>query len=90
MNEHRGFGDSDAQRIIARAAEIDAQGVQRLDAKALREIAAEAGISPAAMDQAILEGLQPPVVRRAWAMRHVRLLVSIGILTAIFLSRLFP
>ena len=46
MKPPSGFGDAEAKRIIARAAELDAQDQQRLDVNALREIAAEAGISP--------------------------------------------
>jgi hypothetical protein len=89
MTNHPDFGDSDARHILARAAEIDAQQGQKLDAVALREIAAEAGISPAAVDQAIHERLQPVAPKRAWAVRHRGLLITIGIATAVFLARLF-
>ena len=89
MSEHPRFEDAEAQRIIKRAAEIDAQKSQSLDAKALREIAAEAGISPAAVDQAIHEGLQPVAPKRSWVARHPGLLITIGIAVAIMLSRLF-
>ena len=55
MNERPGFGDAEAKRIIKRAAEIDAEQGRGLDAPALREIAAEAGISPLAVDRALQE-----------------------------------
>lgn len=91
MSREPSFGDAEARRIIERAAEIDAQRIQSLDAKALHEIAAEAGISPAAVDQAIRERLEPAAPRRPWAVRHRGLLISIGILFALMLVRfLFP
>lgn len=55
MNDRRGYGDAEAKRIIERAAEIDAEGGHQLNVPALREIAAEAGISPLAVDRAIEE-----------------------------------
>jgi hypothetical protein len=85
------FGESDAKRIIARAATLDAQRSERLDAAALRAIAAEAGISPAAVDQAIHERLQAPAPRmRSWPARHAGVLIILGLVGAAFLSRLFP
>jgi hypothetical protein len=91
MSTDPGFGDAEARRIIQRAAEIDAQRSQSLDAKALHEIAEEAGISPAAVDQAIRERLEPAVTRRPWAVRYRGLLISIGLLFALMVARfLFP
>ena len=55
MNDRQGYGDAEAKRIMERAAEIDAENGQRLNLTALRHIAAEAGISPLAIDQAIQE-----------------------------------
>ena len=56
MNEkRRGYKDAEAERIIRRAAELDAEGVSATDPLRLREIAEEAGISAAAMDQALRE-----------------------------------
>ena len=55
MNDRQGYGDAEAKRIMERAAEIDAENEQRLNLAALRQIAAEAGISPLAIDQAIQE-----------------------------------
>ena len=86
-----GFDDSDAKHIMARAAALDAQRSERLDAAALRAIATEAGISPAAVDQAIRERLQPPAPGiRSWPARHLGVLVLLGLVGAVFLSRLFP
>jgi hypothetical protein len=81
MSADREFGDSEAKRIIERAAEID-------DARALREIAVEAGISPAAVEQAIGERLQPALPRRSWLIRHPGVLISLVILAALLLLRL--
>lgn len=92
MSRDPGFGDAEARRIIARAAEIDAQRSQSLDATALREIAAEAGISTAAVDQAIREHLAPAAPsapRRSWASAHRGLLISIGLIFALLLARAF-
>ena len=92
MSRDPGFGDAEARRIIERAAEIDAQRSQSLDANALREIAAEAGISPAAVDQAIREHLAPAtpaLPRRVWASVRRGLLISAGIIFALMLLRAF-
>jgi hypothetical protein len=70
VTERRGFKDEEAQRIIQRAAEIDLEESRRLDAPALREIAAEAGISEAALDRALQEHQAPLPVRRSWFQRH--------------------
>jgi hypothetical protein len=83
-----GFGDAEARRIIARAAEIDAQRGQQLDANALREIAAEAGISPAAVDAAIEERFDAASTKPSWIRRHRWLLISaatIGLLLALLM-----
>ena len=90
MSQQSGFGDDDAKRILERAAEIDALGQKTLDARALREIAAEAGISAAAVDRALAEHHQPRPTLVA-RLRHRRgLLVGGAILAMLVLSRLFP
>ena len=89
MNERPGFEDAEAKRIIKRAAEIDAEQGGRLDAPALREIAAEAGISPLAVDRA----LQEHEAKTPWRKRHPMLvtLVTIGAVLALYaLLRMFP
>ena len=53
MNKPSGFGDAETRKILERAAEIDAQ--RPMDADTLREIALEAGISPASLEQALAE-----------------------------------
>lgn len=53
MNKPPGYGDAETKRILERAAEIDAH--RPLDANTLREIALEAGISPASLEQALAE-----------------------------------
>jgi protein-disulfide isomerase-like protein with CxxC motif len=52
------FDDAEAKRIIQRAAEIDAR--KSMDATTLRQVAMEAGISPASVDKALEEHLQAP------------------------------
>lgn len=87
MNKPSGFGDAEAKRILERAAEIDAQ--HPMDAKALREIAMEAGISPAALEKALEEHAAPPAVvqsrptfvQRLW---QWRVLVLFALLFAVF------
>ena len=76
MNDRPGYGDAEAKRIIERAAEIDAERGQRLTVPALREIAAESGISPVAIDQAIQEHESAPSMRAPWLKRHPTLLIS--------------
>jgi hypothetical protein len=97
MNRPSGFGDAEAKRILDRAAEIDAQ--RPMDAKALRDIAVEAGISPASVDQA-LEELQrgpvavakpAPTTLASWLWRRRVLIISLVILVAyIFMRRAVP
>jgi len=90
MSTGQNFGESEAKRIIERAAEIDAREGQRLSPDALRAIAVEAGISPVAVDQAIHEFRQPVTLARSWPTRHWGILVALGVLGAVFVSRLFP
>ena len=94
MNKPSGFGDAEAKRILERAAEIDAQ--HPMDAKALREIAMEAGISPAALEKALEEHAAPQVavqprqtlVQRLWQRRM--LILGALILAAYMLMRTVP
>ena len=86
MSSEPGFNDADAKRIIERAAEIDAEGGHRLDALALREIAAEAGISGPAVDRALQEhGREAPAPqeekpgRPPWFIRHRSALVTVAV-----------
>ena len=70
MTKQSSFDDAEAKRIIARAAEIDMQQRQSLDVNTLRDIAAEAGISPASIDKALEEHLQPPASTKAVTTRR--------------------
>ena len=91
MNKPSGFGDAEAKRILARAAEIDAQ--HPMDANALREIALEAGISPTALERALEEHAAPPLavqsrptlVQRLWQWRV--LILGVVLLVAFMLMR---
>ena len=92
MNRPSGFGDAETRRILERAAEIDAQ--RPLDANALREIALEAGISPASLEQAlheyreaaataaaIPEPVKPTITSR---LKEKRLVIIIALVLAFF------
>ena len=93
MNDRPGYGDAEAKRIIERAAEIDAEHGRQIDAPALREIAAEAGISALAVDRALQEHHSAPATRLPWFKRHP-VLVTLGAIAAalmlLVLMRLFP
>jgi hypothetical protein len=84
MTDQPDFGDSEAKRIIERAAVLDAEQGRRLNAAALREIAAEAGISATAVDRALLEHSAPAKSRLSWIQRHP-VLVSLAVLAAALL-----
>jgi hypothetical protein len=84
MSERPGYGDAEAKRIIERAAQIDAEQGRQLDAPALREIAAEAGISPSAVDRALQEHDSTAALTRApWLKRHRTMAIVIVIVTAL-------
>jgi len=82
MSERQGYGDAEAKRIIQRAAEIDAERGRQLDAPALREIAAEAGISPLAVDRALQEHESTALTQGSWVKRH-RITITIAIVAAL-------
>ncbi len=84
MNDRPGYGDAEAKRIIQRAAEIDAERGRQLDAPSLREIAAEAGISPMAVDQALLEHESKPPAALPWRTRHP-VLVTMAVIAVVLL-----
>jgi hypothetical protein len=94
MHDRQDYGDDEAKRIMERAAEIDAENGQRLNLTALRQIAAEAGISPLAIDQAIQEHQAAPSPPVPWLKRHhTWLLIAAsvaGLLLYVFLRRLVP
>jgi hypothetical protein len=92
MAQQSGFGEAEARRIIERAAELDEQ--QKLDANALRQIALEAGISPASVDKALEEHLQvrPGLFARVMQRRGWLLVVIIfvALVLVTFVSRISP
>jgi ferric-dicitrate binding protein FerR (iron transport regulator) len=92
MSDRQDFGDAEAKRIMERAAEIDADHAHRLNLTALRQIAAEAGISPLAIDQAIQEHEAAPAPpARALKRYPTWLLIAAsvaGLLLYAFLRRL--
>jgi DNA-binding transcriptional regulator YhcF (GntR family) len=85
MNERSGYGEVAAKRIIERAAQIDAEQGRQLDAPALRQIAAEAGISPAAVDRALEEHESSAATRVPWLKRHRTLITAATMVAAMLL-----
>lgn len=90
MSERPGYGDAEAQRIIERAAQIDAEQGNRLDAPALRDIAAQAGISPFAVDRALEEHESLARRRVSWLKQHRTMIAIAAIAAVVLLVRLFP
>lgn len=83
MNERPGYGDAEAKRIIERAAQIDVEQGRQLDAPALREIAAEAGISSSAVDRALQEYESTAMTRVPWLKRHRTIITTAAIVAAL-------
>jgi len=81
MSERPGYGDAEAKRIIERAAVIDAEQGRQLDARALREIAVQAGISAFAVDRALQEHESTTLKRVPFLRRH-RTMLTIGVMVA--------
>ena len=84
MTDRSGYGDAEAQKIIERAARIDAERGARLNVPAIREIAAEAGISASAVDRAIEEHESAVPERLPWYRRHA-VLITLVVIAAAFL-----
>lgn len=70
MNQQR-FSEAEAKKLLDRATELDAERAQSLDPAAVREIALEAGISPAAIDAAVAEHLEGRLEQQAPAPRKL-------------------
>jgi hypothetical protein len=92
MNDRPGYDDAEAKQIIARAAEIEREQGLRLDARALREIGTEAGISPSAIERAIEEHESAVPVTEPWLKRRrgtiiTCMIVAIVVLVYAFLRR---
>ena len=96
MNNRPGYGDAEAKRIIERAAEIDREQGERLDARALLEIGTEAGISPSAVERAIEEHESASLAKDPWLKRHRGSIITTVIIAVVFVvfailrSPLFP
>ena len=89
MSERQGYGDADAKRIIERAAQIDVEQGRQLDAPALREIAAEAGISSSAVDRALQEHESTSLTKEgSWLKRHRNLVIVAAIVGTFLLYAL--
>jgi hypothetical protein len=86
MNDRPGYDDAEAKQIIARAAEIDREQGQRLDARALREIGTEAGISPSAIERAIEEHESAAPAKEPWLKRHRGTIVTAVIFAAVLVT----
>lgn len=80
-----GYGDDEARRIIERAAEIDADDQRRFDALAIREMAADSGISPSAVDRALREHERMAPSREPWHKRYRSAIVVAAIIAALAL-----
>jgi hypothetical protein len=89
MSERPGYGDAEAKRIIARAAEIDAEQGRQLDAPALREIAAEAGISSLAVDRALREHESTALAPVSWLKRHRTMIITIVVIVVALMLIMF-
>ena len=88
--------ESDAQRVLARAAEIDAQGGPSVPLERLRLAALEAGLTPAAFEAALAEvraaTLTPPKSTSEWPRlaRYAGAVVGTGVILVAGASLLNP
>lgn len=64
MDEQR-LTDTQAKKVLERASELDAQQTHSLDIATVRAIASEAGISPAAVDAALMEQVTEQATEQA-------------------------
>jgi 8-oxo-dGTP pyrophosphatase MutT (NUDIX family) len=92
------LSELEAKKLLDRASELDVERAQSLDAAALREIAIEAGISPAAIDAAVeehLQGRQDAIQPRKRFARftvvgRIAMILAAGYVVIALLSRIFP
>lgn len=89
MNDRPGYGDSEAKQIIERATEIEREQGQRLDARALREIGTEAGISPSAVERAIEEHESASLAKEPWVKRHRATIITAVMISAMIVFYVF-
>lgn len=85
MKERTGYDDDEAERIVARAAEIDATHRRQLDAAAIREMALDAGISPTAVERALREHELAPANRASRLKRYRAILLIVAIAAGLVL-----
>ena len=77
--------DAEAKRLLARASELDAERASSLDVDTVRAIAAEAGISPTAVEAALQESAMtkpPPDARspgRSVLATTTRVVIVLGV-----------
>jgi hypothetical protein len=83
MNDRPGYGDAEVKQIMERATEIDREQGQRLDARALREIGREVGISPSAVDRAIEEHESAAPAKESWLKRHRAAIITAVVIAAL-------
>lgn len=78
LMEKQRLTDTEAKKLLERASELDAEQAHSLDVATVREIAAEAGISAAAVDAALRENAieQQPAVKRWSPARRILYAVS--------------
>lgn len=96
MTEQR-FSEAEAKKLLDRATVLDVERGSSLDPAAIRQIAIEAGISPAAIDAAVaehLEGRNQPAKPRKTLSRvlligRVAAYVTLGWIVLLILGRLF-
>ncbi len=89
MSDRPDYGEAEVRRIITRAAEIERDQGHRLDARALREIGREAGISAAAVERAIAEHEFASPVNEPWLKRHRGTIIGFVIVATLLLLYTF-
>ena len=88
--------DAEAKKLLERASELDAEHVNSLDLATVRDIASEAGISPAALEAALREKAAEPVAtipapvsaRGIFTPSRIALAFVVAFLVLVFLRRL--
>src|SRR5439155_12911258 len=62
MNEDRGLDQNATQRVLERALDLDVAAEEELTPAQIRAIAAELGVSPGAIEKALVEHASQPAV----------------------------
>ena len=81
------LSDDTAQRLLARATQLDSARTAGMSIAELRRAATEAGIAPEAFDQALIElhEPEPEIARSRPAQQSVRRIVTIVIMVLVTL-----